>query len=164
MARYKNADNSQGLFLTINMCDQLVPYTFEWTLNYLIDKADISLFDLNYKNDEKDAPAYSPRVLLKVIMYCYSKGIISSRKIEKACINNIIVKSLAANNEPDHDTITTFITVNHEAIKDLFTQVLIQCSTLGLITGKMYSTNGCNGLKENMEEITGKKSLSKVHW
>ena len=143
MARYKNADNSQGLFLTVNLCDQLVPYTFEWTLNYLIEKADISLFDLNYKNDEKGAPAYSPRVLLKVIMYCYSIGIITSRKIERTCINNIIVKSLAANNEPDHDTIATFISTNHEAIKNLFTQILLQCSALGLITGEMYSIDGC---------------------
>ena len=75
MARYKNADNSQGLFLTVNLHEQLVPGTFEWTLNYLIDKADISLFDINYKNDEKGATAYSPRVLLKVILYCYSMGI-----------------------------------------------------------------------------------------
>jgi len=170
MARYKNADNTQGLFLTINLYDQLVPYTFEWTLNYLIDKADISLFDLNYKNDEKGASAYSPRVLLKVIMYCYSIGIISSRKIERACINNIIVKSLAANNEPDHDTIATFITVNHEAIKDLFTQVLLQCSRLGLITGEMYSVDGCklpsNASKEwsgTIAELTKKRDKLKQY-
>jgi len=143
MARYKNADNSQGLFLTVKLHEQLVPGTFEWTLNYLIDKADISLFDLNYKNDEKGATAYSPRVLLKAILYCYSMGILSSRKIEQAYINNIIVKALAADNEPDHDTIATFISINHEAINDLFTQILLQCSTLGLITGEMFSIDGC---------------------
>ena len=149
MARYKNADNSQGLFLTVNLHEQLIPGTFEWTLNYLIDKADISLFDMNYRNDEKGATAYSPRVLLKVILYCYSMGILSSRKIEQSCINNIIVKSLAADNEPDHDTIATFITINQKAVEDLFTQVLLQCAQLGLITREMYSVDGCRHIWRN---------------
>ena len=155
MARYKKADNSQGLFLTVNLHDQLVPGTFEWTVNYLIEKADISLFDLNYNNDEKGATAYSPRVLLKAILYCYSMGILSSRKIEQASINNIIVKALAADNEPDHDTIATFISTNHEAIKDLFTQILLQCSTLGLITGEMFSIDGCKLPSNASKEWSG---------
>ena len=170
MARYKNADNSQGLFLTVYLSEQLVPGTFEWTLNYLIEKTDISLFDINYKNDEKGAPAYSPRVLLKAILYCYSMGILSSRKIEQACINNIIVKSLAANNEPDHDTIATFITINHKAIEDLFSQVLMQCAHLGLITGEMYSIDGCklpsNASKEwsgTIAELTKKRDKLKQY-
>jgi transposase len=104
MARYKNTDNSQGMFLTVNLKKQLIPGSFEWTLNYLIDNADISSFEINYKNDELGAAAYSPRVLLKAIMCCYSKGILSSRRIEEACKENITIKSLAADNEPDHDT------------------------------------------------------------
>jgi len=170
MARYKNADNSQGMFLTVNLHEQLIPGSFEWTLNYLIDKADISLFDLNYKNDEKGATAYSPRVLLKAILYCYSIGTLSSRKIERACVNNIIVKALAADNEPDHDTIATFISTNNEAIKDLFTQVLLQCAALGLITGEMYSIDGCklpsNASKEwsgTIAELTKKRDKLKQY-
>jgi len=85
MARFKYTDNSQGLFLPVNLEEQLLPGTFEWTLNYLIARIDLSIFNQNYHNDEKGAAAYSPTVLLKLIMYCYSLGIISSRRMEAAC-------------------------------------------------------------------------------
>jgi len=143
MARYKHTDKSQGLFLTVNLQDQLLPDTFEWTIDYLINKIDISSFEQNYNNDEKGAAAYSPRVLLKIILYCYSRGIITSRKIEKACKDNIIVKALAEDCEPDHDTIASFISKNSEAVKDLFAQILLQCSKLKLITGEMFAIDGC---------------------
>ena len=158
MARFKYGDNSQGVFLPINLEKQLLPGTFEWTINYLIDKLDISLFEQNYHNDEKGAAAYSPKVLLKTILYCYSKGILSSRRVEQACKNNVIVKSLAADAEPDHDTIATFVSVNSEAVKGLFTQVLLQCSELGLITGEMFAIDGCKLPSNASKEWSGKIS------
>jgi hypothetical protein len=68
---------------------------------------------------------------------------LSSRRIEQAGRNNIIAKSLAADNEPDHDTIAAFISRDSEAVKDLFTQILLQCGELGLITGEMFALDGC---------------------
>ena len=59
-------------------------------------------------------------------MYCYSLGIISSRRIEMACKNNITLKALAENSEPDHATIVAFVSTNSDAVKELFTQVLLQ--------------------------------------
>ena len=159
MARFKYTDNSQGLFLTVNLDEQLLLGTFEWTLNYLIDKMDLSLFEQNYHNDEIGASAYSPKVLLKIICYCYSKGILSSRQMEKACKTNITVKALAENSEPDHSTIATFISTSSEAVKDLFTQVLMQCDKLELITGEMFAFDGCklpsNASKEWSGTIAG---------
>jgi len=164
MARYKHTDNSQGMFLTVNLQKQLLPDTFEWTIDYLINKIDISLFEQNYNNDDLGAEAYSPRVLLKIILYCYSRGIITSRKIEKTCRDNIIVKALAENCEPDHSTIAEFISTNSEAIKDLFAQILLQCSKLELITGEMFAIDGCklssNASKEwsgTIEDLTKKR-------
>ena len=78
MARFKYTDNSQGLFLSVNLKEQILLGSFEWTVSYLIDKMDLSIFEENYHNDEKGAAAYSPKILLKIIFYCYSKGIISS--------------------------------------------------------------------------------------
>ena len=126
MARFKYTDNSQGMFLTVNLSEQLLPDTFEWTIDYLINEIDIALFEKNYKNDELGAAAYSPKVLLKIILYCYSKGIITSRKIEKTCKDNIIVKALAEDCEPDHATIADFISKNDEAVNDLFAQIRLQ--------------------------------------
>jgi transposase len=88
MPRLKDYDRSQGLFLTVNLEEQLLPGTFEWALDYLIDRMDLSLFVESYHNDEMGARAYSPKILLKTIMYCYSLGIVSSCPIEKACRTN----------------------------------------------------------------------------
>jgi len=158
MARFKYTDNSQGQFIQVNLQEQLLLGSFEWTVNYLIDKMDISLFEDNYHNDEKGAAAYSPRVLLKVILFCYSKGILSSRLIEKACKDNIIVKALAEDTEPDHDTIATFISSNSEAVKDLFIQVLMKCAELNLITGEMFAIDGCKLPSNASKEWSGKMS------
>jgi len=158
MARFKHTDNAQGQFLMVNLKEQIVLGSFEWTINYLIDKMDVSLFEQNYHNDERGATAYSPKVLLKIILYCYSKGILSSRKIEKACKESIIVKALAEDCEPDHDTIAAFITMNSEAVKGLFTQVLLKCSQLQLISGEMFAIDGCKLPSNVSKEWSGKIS------
>jgi transposase len=61
-------------------------------------------------------------------MYCYSRGIITSRRIEKACHDSIIVKALSEAIDPYHDTIAAFISTNKEAVEDLFSQILTQCA------------------------------------
>jgi hypothetical protein len=53
MARYKHQDPSQGLFLNVNLKDQLLPGSFEWTLEYLIERINLLLFDLQHDNDKK---------------------------------------------------------------------------------------------------------------
>jgi len=170
MARLKQTDNIQGQFIAVNLQEQLLPDTFEWTIDYLINKTDMSLFEEKYKNDEKGAAAYPPRVLLKIILYCYSRGIITSRRIEKACRDSIIVKALAEDLEPDHATIAAFISTNGEAVKDLFGQILTQCAQLDLITKKMFAIDGCklpsNASKEwsgSIRELRKKRDKLKEH-
>ena len=53
MARYKYTEKGQGLFLTVNLSEQILPGTYEYTLNRLIDKKlDLRiLFDRKYNND-----------------------------------------------------------------------------------------------------------------
>jgi transposase len=142
--------------MTVNLNEQLLPDTFEWTIDYLIDQTDLSLFELRYHNDDRGATAYSPRILLKIILYCYSRGIITSRKIEKACRDNITVKALAQDYEPDHDTIATFISTNDEAVQDLFAQIVLQCAELNLITGEMFAVDGCKLPSNASKEWSGK--------
>jgi hypothetical protein len=124
MARFKHTDITQGQFITVVLKEQLFPGSFEWTIDYLIAKIDMSLFEKNYNNEQKGANAYPPRVLLKAVLYCYSLGILSSRKIEKACKENITAKALAEDCEPDHSTIADFISANNEAVTDLFVQIV----------------------------------------
>jgi len=80
MAKYKKTEKEQGLFLTVNLSEQLLTGAFEWTLNNLIDKKlDLSIFDSKYNNDLTGVSAIEPRILLKIILYCYSLGVIRQR-------------------------------------------------------------------------------------
>jgi transposase len=81
MARYKPYSYDQMKLIPVSYDHQILPGTFEHTLSEVIDSMDMSIFKSRYCNDETIAPAYDPRVLLKVILYAYSKGIIFSRRI-----------------------------------------------------------------------------------
>jgi hypothetical protein len=52
MARFKDTDNTQGQFIAVNLREQLLPDTFEWTIDYLINKMDMSLFEKKKKEEE----------------------------------------------------------------------------------------------------------------
>jgi transposase len=106
MPRYKYFDTSQGLFLTACLEQQLIPGSF----------------DTAFHNDTTGYPAYPPAVTLKIIFYCYSRGIITGRPIEYACKTNIIVKALARDAESGYDTIARFISGQAEAVKYLFSR------------------------------------------
>jgi hypothetical protein len=81
MARYKEYSYSQGKFIPIHFNKQILPCTFEYTLNYLIDnEIDLSIFNKKYKNDGTGAPAYDPAILLKIVLYGYSSGSVLSRQ------------------------------------------------------------------------------------
>jgi hypothetical protein len=62
MARYKHYDYAQTKMLPISFDRQILPGTFEYTLNHLIDeKIDLSIFEKRYNNDDGGAPAYDDR-------------------------------------------------------------------------------------------------------
>ena len=156
MAKYKHVDYEQGLMLPIDFTKQIIPGTFEFTLNYLIDNhVNTSIFDNKYNNDETGAPAYDPGIMLKIILFAYSRGITSSRAIALACRENITFKALSANSEPDFTTIAAFVScMPAEAIK-IFRDVLLVCSELDLIGGEMFALDGCKITSNASKEWSG---------
>jgi transposase len=165
MARYKEYDYRQGKFLPISFDKQILPGTFEYTLNYLIDnELDLSIFDARYRNDDTGAPAYDPAILLKIILYAYSRGITSSRKIEQCCRENVVFMALSCDTSPHFTTIADFIgTLDKEIIK-LFLEVLLVCDHMNLIGKELFAIDGVklpsNASKEwsgTKEDLTKKK-------
>jgi transposase len=69
MPRYKNYSYNQTKLLPINFSEQILPGSFEYTLNYLVDnELDLSVFDSRYHNDETGCTAYDPAILLKIVL------------------------------------------------------------------------------------------------
>ena len=89
MALYKTIDTSPRV-LAVDLRRHLVPGTFEHALDWLVDhELDLTGFDVRYRNDAYGAPAYPPALLLKVVLFAYSRGMVSSRQIEAACRENV---------------------------------------------------------------------------
>ena len=131
MPRFKPYDTSQNLLLPINLAEQLVPGTFEHTLNYLVDhEIDTSIFHEHYTNEQTGRLAYDPAMLLKVVLFAYSRGITSSRKFEKACRENVVFMVLSADSQPHFTTIADFISSMHRPVGELFVQILMVCDQL----------------------------------
>jgi transposase len=165
MARFKDYDYNQTKFLPINFADQILPGTFEHTLSYLIDEQlDLSVFDARYKNDDGGRPAYDPAILLKVILAAYSRGITSSRKIEKLCRENIVFMALSAGSQPHFTTIASFIAQMSDVIEGLFLEVLLVCNEAGLIGQEMFAIDGCKLPSNASKEWSGTHDdLKKKH-
>ena len=110
MAKYKKYDYKQMLMLPISLEDQLSPGTLEFAIHTLVEtRMDLSLFDEKYKNDEMGRSAYDPKILMKVVLFAYSRGFIGSRKIEQACRENVVFMALSCGHKPDHSTIAAFV-------------------------------------------------------
>ena len=142
MARYKHIDTNPR-FLPVDLARQLRPGTFEYALNHLLDdEIDLSAFDRRFRNDDTGAPAYPPAVLLKVVLFAYSQGIVSSRAIERACQQQVTFIALTGDSAPHFTTIAKFISTLGDDISWIFTQVLFICDCQGLIGREMFAIDG----------------------
>jgi transposase len=156
MARYKNYSYEQSVFIPVNFDKQIIPGSFEHALNYIVDnELDLSVFETRYKNDETGAPAYDPAVMLKIVLYAYSRGITSSREIEKLCRENIIFIALSADTKPHFTTIAEFISSMREQITPLFRDILLYCEELELIDKTMFAIDGCKISSNASKEWSG---------
>jgi transposase len=102
----------------------------------VIDQLDLSELTRQYAGRGSDA--YHPAMLLGLLVYGYATGLHSSRKIERACHDSVAMRFIAANTQPDHDSIATFRRRFLPQIEALFVQVLMlaremKCLKLGAI-------------------------------
>ena len=156
MANYKPDLSCQSKFIPIDFSQQIIPGTFEYALAHIVDNhLDLSGFEHWYQNDKGGAAAYSPSVMLKIILFGYSRGFISSRRIANACETNITFMSLSGDVQPHYTSIAAFVTRMKDQIEPLFTQVLMICDQEGLIGRHMFAIDGCKIKSNASKEYSG---------
>lgn len=156
MARFKKYSYSQGKFIPVNFAEQIQPDTFEFALNYIIDnELDLSIFEQRFINDDTGAPAFDPAILLKIILLGYSRGIISSREIARACCENVVFMAISADSRPHFTTIAGFIASMEVEVAELFANVLFICAQQGLIGENMFAIDGCKISSNCSKEASG---------
>lgn len=143
MARYKPYKYDQMVMVPISFQNQLTPGTFEHTLNELVEHhMDLSVFEARYQNDNSGARAIHPKLLLKVILFAYSRGMLSSRQIERACSENIVFMALSGGYRPDHSPLAHFVSSLQKEIGTVFGNILLVCDEMDLLGGTHFSLDG----------------------
>jgi transposase len=156
MPKFIPYNYNQDAMIVINFQDQLQPGTFEHALHYLVEnKLDLSVFYPEFNNDEGGRPAYDPAILLKIILFAYSKGITSSREIEWSCHTNIVFKALSCDTVPHFTTIASFVSSYSAAIEDIFEQILLICDQQGLLGHELLAIDGCKMSSNAAKEWSG---------
>ncbi|NVM23425.1 MAG: IS1182 family transposase [Desulfobacterales bacterium] len=156
MARYKHYDYDQLMMVPVSLEEQLIPGTLEYAIHHVVEKRlDLSNFDERYCNDETGRKAISPKVLIKIVLFGYSRGMISSRSLELACRENITFMALACGQKPDHSTIAAFVSSIDKEVDQLFTKALLICEEEGLLGGTHFSLDGLKLSSNAAKEWSG---------
>jgi transposase len=124
---FRDYKPNQLLLLPPNL-DAWLPQThLARFISDVVDALDLKPFLRRFRDNGQGGAAFHPAMMLKIVLYAYSVGVPSSRKIAQAVIDDVAFRWLAANNRPDFRTIATFRRKHLENIKPLFLQVLLMC-------------------------------------
>ena len=127
MARYKSL-HTNPQFLSVDLARQWLPGTFEHALHHVLDhEVDLAHFDARFRHDATGAPAYPPAMLLKVVLFAYSQGIVRSRAIERVCQEHVTFMALCGMTAPHFTTIAHFVSTLRDDIAQVFAAVLAVC-------------------------------------
>lgn len=128
-----------------------------------IEALDLGKLGIVFDPKKTGNPEYHPKVMLKLIVYGYSYGIHSSRKLERALYHNLSFIWLAQGLKPDHKTIAQFRRRNSNAIAKVLKQCATLCIKLNLIEGNTLFLDGSKiRANASVSNTWDKKKVEKV--
>lgn len=137
MKRFIGADREQGMLMPMDLCDWLPEDHLARFIVDIVDQLDFKDVYSRYRGS--GSAAYDPKLILSLILYGYSTGVFSSRKIEQATYDSVAFRFIAGNNHPDHDTIASFRKRFLPQIQGWFKEVLLIGKEVGLVKlGNIY--------------------------
>jgi transposase len=139
---FKECNREQVYLLPPTLQEWLPPKDLAWLVLDAVAEMDLAAFYRKYRQDGKGQAAFEPSLMVSLLLYAYSLGIRSSREIEKLCERDIGFRVVAANQVPDHCTISRFRKDNGSALEDLFKQVLKLCKEAGLVKVGIVALDG----------------------
>jgi transposase len=107
-----------------------------------VDSLDFEQLGIRIEPDKVGCPQYDPKTMLKLLVYGYSYGIRSSRKLERETHYNLSFIWVAGGIRPDHKTIAEFRRNNKAALANVLKQCARLCIELGLIEGNTLFIDG----------------------
>src|SRR5580692_5917139 len=120
----------------------LLPGHLAWQVIEVTGQLDLAGFAAAYRADGQGQAPYDPAMMTGLLLYCYVKGIRSSRKIAGACIDDVGCRVICGGAAPSHQAVATFIRRHRPEIRRLFVQVLSLLAADGAIQGYTAAVDG----------------------
>ncbi len=149
-----SGDGDQGWLLPPDPREWLPPGHLAWAVRAAVAGMDLAPFLAWYRADGQGKKAYHPALMVCLVMYCYCKGIRSSRAIEMATYDDVGARVLAGDLHPDHATVARFVTRHEGPVKGLLVQSLAACAAQGLVSVEVVAGDGTK-IKANASMAAG---------
>ena len=130
--RFRDYEPDQGLILPPSLGDWLPKDHFVYFVLDVVEQLDLTAIYASYE-ERRGQPPYSPRMMVGVWLYAFARGIRSSRRVERALIEDLAFRVLSGNQQPDFWTLNQFRTRHIEALGDLFKQTIRMAQEAGLV-------------------------------
>jgi transposase len=145
--RFRDYDPDQILMLPPSLQDWLPKDHLVHFIRTAVDQLDLNAIYASYE-DARGRPPYSPRMMVAVWLYAYCLGVRSSRRVERALIEDVGFRVLSGNQQPDYWTLNAFRTRHIQALGNLFVQTVLLAQKAGLVELKQVAADGTK-LKAN---------------
>lgn len=139
---YRPYEPEQMFLMPPSLVDWLPKEHLVFFVKEVLETIDLSPITEVYEREERGYPPYHPKMMTGVLLYGYCHGITSSRKLGRHCQEDVAFRVLAANNAPDHRTISDFRKRHLEALEHLFVEILSLCRKAGLVKFGHVSLDG----------------------
>jgi len=120
----------------------LPPGHLTWQVLGAVGELDLSGFTAAYRADGQGQAPYDPAVMLALVLYCYFKGIRSSRKIAAACVDDVGCRVICGGAAPSHQAFAQFLRRHRAEVRRLFVQVLGLLAAAGAVQGRCAAVDG----------------------
>jgi transposase len=131
---FRAYDMNQQLLLPPDLRQWLQDDHLALYVSDVIEALDLSAIMKKYEEgDSRGRPPYHPALMVKLLIYGYCTGRMSSRKLEQATYDDIAFRVLTCDQHPDHDSIADFRRRHMSELGELFVQVLQLCQRAGLV-------------------------------
>ncbi|MDQ3434609.1 MAG: transposase [Actinomycetota bacterium] len=137
-----SVDREQVFLMPPSVVDWVPEDHLVWSVLEAVEELDLAAFYAAYRADGHGRPAYEPSMMVSLLLYAYARGNRSSRQIERACVEDVAYRVVAANLVPDHSTIADFRCRHEAALAELFTGVLGLCARAGLVKVGVVAIDG----------------------
>ena len=139
---YRQWDAKQNYQAAVSPRDALPEDDLVFFLIDLIPQIDLTPFHQYYAREQRGQPPFDVTMMVTLLVYAYSLGVCSSRKIAAACERNLAFRAIVGNDPPDFRTISDFRKIHLAAFRHLFLEVLRLAGMLGMVKLGNLSTDG----------------------